>query len=218
MKIDFPKQRSHGLTRRDVLVAVLLASLLFVIVVPMLLAARRRNERINCIDNLMQIDGALRIWEDDKGPGMPPVKTNGQTIGLNNGQIALINSLGISNIVHSSKILICPADRETPITTDAAGNKIRISYFLNLDASESYPQEMLDGDDNLAANGVLITRGIFEVSSNMTLSWTPARHRHVGNIGLADGTVEQTTQSSLQNAATYSFLGTPFFTNRFAVP
>ncbi len=208
--------RSRGLTRLDVLLAVLLAILLLTILLPMVLP--RRPSRIICVSNLRQVSMAQRIWENDNGPGMPSLNTIKPTNGLNSGQIAWANAMGISNIVHSSKILICPRDRETPTTTDAAGNKIRISYFLNLDASESYPQQILDGDDNLATSGVPVTSGIFEVSSNTSFSWTSARHRHVGNIGLADGSVEQTTSSSLQNAAAYSFLGTPFFTNRFAVP
>jgi len=217
MRMDFPDQRSRGLTRPEVLVAVLLAIFLLTILFGMVMPPRRES-RITCIANLREISTALRVWENDNAPGMPPLKNSEPTNGLNSGQIAWINATGISNIVHSSKILICPADRETPTTTDAAGNKIRISYFLNSDANEGYPQEILSGDDNLAAKGIPVKPGIFELSSNTPIAWTLARHRYGGNISLADGSVEQTTSSSLENAAVYSLNGTPLFTNRFAIP
>ena len=213
------RQARSGLTRVDVvavLFAIFVLAILFVVVLP----PRRpiHPPWIICAANLRQVEVALRVWENDAGPRMPSPEANAQTIGLNSGQIGWVNAMGISNITHLSKILICPMDRETPTTIDAVGNKIRISYFLNLDANESYPQQILSGDDNIAVSGVPVKSGIFEISSNTPISWTSTRHRHIGNIGLADGSVSQTTSTWLQTMAVYSFNGTPFVTNRFAIP
>lgn len=213
--------------RIDVVVLLLtVVILLFAMAVPVFVAAHRRNARIACIENLRQLGEALSPWEDDngstngniRGSWMAPLETNAQSAGLNDGQIAWINVMGITNFVRSAKILQCPADRETPITTNATGLKIRISYFLNLDANEGYPQQMLAGDDNFTIGGVPIKPGFFILSSNAPISWSDTRHIRVGNVALADGSVDQVSPSALQNAAAYSFPGTPYSTNRLAIP
>ncbi|HEV2330449.1 MAG TPA: hypothetical protein VGY56_16830 [Verrucomicrobiae bacterium] len=230
MKLISREQKKQGLTRIDVLVVVVtVVTLLFATAVPILVAAHRRAERINCIANLRQLGGALSPLEDEigitndnrsaHGPWMSLLETNAQTVGLNAGQVAWINAMkGCSNALTSSKILQCPADKETPITTGPTGLKIRISYYLNLDANEGYPQQIMAGDDNLSIGGVPIKPGIFELTSNAPVSWSDTRHIRVGNILLCDGSVDQVSSSSLQNAAAYSFPGTPYATNRVAIP
>lgn len=220
MKFLFREQTSRGLTRTDVLVAVMLAVLLVVLV----MAMPRREARITCVANLRQVGMALRVWEEDNGSGNTNsqwsslLETNAQTVGLNAGQVAWINAMGITNFGRSAKILQCSSDKETPTTTSTAGLKIRISYFLNMDASAGFPQEIMAGDDNLAIGGIPAKPGVQMLPSNALVSWTRTRHRFVGNIALADGSVEQTSSVGLQSAAAYSFMGTPFATNRLAIP
>ncbi|HEV2453279.1 MAG TPA: H-X9-DG-CTERM domain-containing protein [Verrucomicrobiae bacterium] len=233
---------SRGLTRIDVLVAVMLGALLFTLLLAMTLpvheAFRRRSERINCVSNLRQVGLELRETEGSgsRRPWTSLLETNAETVGLNAGQIAWINSIGISNFEGSltsltiRKILQCPADKETPISTNVTGIKIRISYFLNPDATAAYPQQMLCGDDNFALgkpgepapvdglDGPAVKPGILLLSSSTLISWTRSRHGGIGNIGLADGSVSQVSPSALQNAAAYSVAGTPLSTNRLAIP
>jgi len=47
-----------------------------------------------------------------------------------------------------------------------------------------------------------------------SLPWTAARHKFAGNIGLADGSVEQTTSSGLNELLHKTGLAT----NRLAIP
>jgi prepilin-type processing-associated H-X9-DG protein len=75
-----------------------------------------------------------------------------------------------------------------------------ISYFLSLDAVERYPQMILDGDDNLAVDGVRVKPGILNLWPNSSIAWTKERHRFNGNIGLADGSVVQVTIAGLNRA------------------
>jgi prepilin-type processing-associated H-X9-DG protein len=224
MKVNFHEQAIHGLTRFDVLAAFLLAIslLLLIMALPVYKAAQRRDANITCVENLKQIGLASRVWEADNGSPINPrpilLDTNFPTVGLNDGQIAWIHSIGFSNIVHSSKILQCPRDTETPMTTNSNGLKIRISYFWNLDASEGYPQQVMFGDDNLIFDGAGVKPGVFELTSKMSASWAPGRHGLANNIGLADGSVEQQSSAGLQNAVQYSFEGVPSLTNRIAIP
>jgi hypothetical protein len=235
---DHYARTSRGLTRIDVVVAVMLSALLFILLLAMALpvheAFRRRSEEINCVSNLRQV--GLEDGSGSRRPWTGLLETNADTVGLNAGQIAWINSVGISNFERSltsltlRKILQCPADKETPITTNVTGIEIRISYFLNPDATAAYPQQLLCGDDNFALgtpgepvpvegfDSPAVKPGILLLSSNTLISWTRSRHGGIGNIGLADGSVCQVSSSALQNAAAYSVAGTPLTTNRLAIP
>ena len=228
------------MTLFEVTVAVLLTMLLLAIIMAMTLpiyqASRRRSARAECIENLQQISVALRTWEEDSGPRTALLETNDQTKGLDDGQRAWINVLGISNIVRLSKVLHCPIDTETPTITNPAGVKIRISYFLNLDASRSYPQELLSGDDNLELGGsqygmplmvngsrvpdVPVKPGILVFPSKTPFSWPDdTRHMLVGNISLADGSVQPVSSYGLETAIQMSTTnGTGVLTNRIAIP
>jgi hypothetical protein len=52
------------------------------------------------------------------------------------------------------------------------------------------------------------------VPTNAPIAWTAERHKFSGNIGLSDGSVQQTTSSSLRSA----MMATGFATNRFELP
>jgi prepilin-type processing-associated H-X9-DG protein len=247
MKIIFPEQKSRGLTRINVVVIVLVTVvwLFLFMAVPVFMAAHRRTERVTCIENLRQLGEALSPWEDGNGSTngngnahgswAAPLETNAQTVGLNDGQIAWMNIMGITNFVRSAKFLQCPADKETPTTAGPAGLKIRISYFLNLDANQGYPQQMMAGDDNielgdaayhspLMVNGVAVTNvpvkpGILILPSNTPFSWTGARHITVGNILFCDGSVDQQSDWILaQNFQMSASQTNGVDTNRIAIP
>ena len=82
MKVKSLQRWNHGLARTDVLVAVLLMFLLFMLLIALILpvreAAHRNDEGMNCLMNLKQISMAQRIWEGDNGgagrPEWPLVK------------------------------------------------------------------------------------------------------------------------------------------------
>ncbi|MGH7951045.1 MAG: type II secretion system protein, partial [Limisphaerales bacterium] len=151
---------------------------------------------------MKQIGLAYRIWEGDHGDKYPMATsmTNGGTMELANGKNAWINFFVMSNELSTPKILICPADTDhSPATNFAIGfNNSHISYFVGLDANETYPQTFLSGDDNFAIGGVPVKSGLLELSTNAPISWTAARHKFSGNIGLSDGSVQQTTTSYLR--------------------
>lgn len=108
---------------------------------------------------------------------------------------------------------------------------VQISYFLNLDARETYPQMVLSGDDDLvigdgkhprptdnAAEGdVPVTPGILQITTNTPIAWGK-RHRYGGNISFADGSVAEESFLGLQTVLQYNFNGTPATTNHWAIP
>jgi len=135
---------------------------------------------------------------------------------LANGNTAWINFAIMSNELSTPKILICPADKTrfsaTNFTTDFNNNKV--SYFVSLDASSDQPEMFLSGDENFAVSGIPVKSGLLELSTNIAISWTAARHKFVGNIGLADGSVEQITTTNLEQAIQSAGVAK----NRLAIP
>ena len=101
------------------------------------------------------------------------------------------------------KILVCPKDNGRKPASDF--NKFdnrNISYFIGLDADENEPQMILSGDRNLTTNGVALGSGVFTLTASDTVGWTAAIHNNNGtnggNIGLADGSVQQVSQATFQ--------------------
>ena len=200
-----------------VVLAVLVANIL-----PALTAAKRRGGP-SCYNNLRQIGLAYQIWVGDNGGKFPMEVsvTNGGTMELFKGESQLrnlpfLNYLAMPNELSTPKVLHCPADiNHSPALNFTNGfNNSNVSYFVGLDASMNSPRTFLSGDDNFAIGGVPVKSGLLEISSNTTIAWTAARHNRTGNIGLADGSVQQLTTDGLQNV----LLQTGLATNRLALP
>ena len=123
----------------------------------------------------------------------------------------------MSNQLSSPKVLHCPADAgHIAATNFSIGfSDANISYFVNLDVAETYPQMILDGDSNLQVNGKPVQPGILDFRTVTNIAWTKDRHNRVGNIGMADGSVQQTTSGSLNSAFGSCTNGVP--TNNAAI-
>ncbi len=137
--------------------------------------------------------------------------------------------LCMSNELSTPKILYCPSESESSYrqaSTSFAGanvgtanaipftNDLNVSYFIGVDAQETYPQMLLTGDHNLGGNANPPTIAYLAAPStgtpfvylgtNFTVNMGPAyldtMHSKQGNVGLADGSVQGYTRSRLQDA------------------
>jgi prepilin-type processing-associated H-X9-DG protein len=126
----------------------------------------------------------------------------------------------MSNELRTPKVLICPADKSRFPATSFVTNfsNANISYFINPDASESYPQEIMTGDANLAIDGIPVKSGLIVLPSNAQVSWTASLHGSVGNIGYADGSIAEVSTAGLQSSLILSTNGTPTSIIRLAIP
>jgi prepilin-type N-terminal cleavage/methylation domain-containing protein/prepilin-type processing-associated H-X9-DG protein len=97
-------------------------------------------------------------------------------------------------------------------------NDMNVSYFVGVDAVDTNPQMFLTGDHNLGSDGnttpaVGFVKALpaqyspdFKVSlgtnfaPNAGVGWLDSMHSKQGNIGLADGSVQQFSRSRLQEA------------------
>lgn len=218
MKPRSSNQTNHALTRLEILAIVAVSTLLICLGVAWLMKARQTSGSICCNCNLKNIGLSFRVWEGDRGDKYPMQTsvTNGGTMELANGSNAWINFAVMSNELATPKILICPADKTrfyaTNFTTDF--NNSKVSYFVSLDANDNQPEMFLSGDENFAVGGVPVKPGLLELSTNIYVTWTTTRHEFIGNIGLADGSVQQITTTNLEQA----IQNTGVATNRLAIP
>lgn len=134
-----------------------------------------------------------------------------------------------SNQLSTPKILFCPAEYESSVrqaattfsgTVTPGSNAVpytndnNCSYFIGVDAQQTYPQMFLAGDHNLGDNGNpptapflsagASTRAYISLGTNMSGAaspgWMDNMHSKQGNVGMADGSVEWFSRSNLQNA------------------
>jgi len=219
MKPRFSHQRNRALTRTDMVVVIFVIALFAALILPALAAAKRKHARIDCVSNLKQIGIAFRISENDHGDKYPMAVsvTNGGAMEWADTGNAYLLWQTMSNQLRFPNISWCPADTHTfPATNFSTGfSDANISYFVNLDAAEAYPQMILDGDDNLLVDGKPVQPGILDFRTVTNIAWTKDRHNRVGNIGMADGSVQQTTSGSLNSAIGSCTNGVP--TNNAAI-
>jgi prepilin-type N-terminal cleavage/methylation domain-containing protein len=226
-------RHKKAFTLIELLVVIAIIAILAAMLLPALAAAKRKAQKINCVNNLHQIVAAFKVWEGDNGDRYPMavstsfggaqenVASTGNGIAANpSGYCSGITNVFcvMSNEMSTPKVLWCTSD--TALGRIAATNFPQlgdsnpgtkgdgtncISYFVCGDAADTYPQMILDGDRNLGTTSAV---GAYA----MTIYWTgvtrwPAGqkwgwsandlHLKTGNIGLADGSVQQTTPATL---------------------
>jgi prepilin-type processing-associated H-X9-DG protein len=225
MKPRPANQRTTALTRVEVMTVIIVLVILVVVLSRVLHFSysdqrdiRSEVQRINCISNLKQIGLAFRLWEgdhNDKYPMQISVTNGGAMELVRAGNVAACFQV-MSNELSTPKILLCPADTRRIWATNFSADfdNSHISYFVGLDADETKPQMFLSGDDNFAIGGVPVKSGVLQLLTNAPVTWTKTRHKFVGNIGMADGHVEQITVSGLTNA----LIQTGVATNRLLIP
>ena len=193
-------------------IGILLAAFL-----PALAKRRARSSRIGCTNNLKQIGLSFKQWALDNGDKYPM-----QVSVTNGGALELIASGDIhaifrvmSNELNTPKILCCPEDTNRSAATNWNFLRTRnLSYFVGLDATDSFPQMIISGDDNFFINGAKPRSGLVSLSTNDTASWQPTRHINQGNVLLGDGSVQSCSSPRLNAALCFSGIAT----NRLLMP
>jgi prepilin-type processing-associated H-X9-DG protein len=216
----FPRRRGSntGLTLVEVLVVIGVMVLLVGLLLPWLARNNHSASRISCTNNLKQIGLAVRLFAVDNGDKFPWKLSNsagGSLECVSAPSQAFRHFLVMSNELSTPKILHCPEDKRRGPSIDwLTLNNANLSYFIGLDASETYPQLILAGDSNLMTNRVPVGSGLLLLTTNVSLGWTTARHQGSGNISLGDGSVQQITSIRLQQHLAGSNVGT----NRIVIP
>jgi prepilin-type processing-associated H-X9-DG protein len=206
------------MTRTEVLFVVLVWFVMVAVFLVCHAASKRRAERVECAYSLKQLDIAMRIWEGDNKNQYPMAVsvTNGGAMELVAKGNAAACFLAMTNYLATTSVLVCPADKDRfPAYDFAKGfDNSHLSYFVNPEASEVYPQMVMFGDSNLATNDIPVKSGLLEYTSRTSLSWTAARHHFCGNVAFADGSVAEESNSTMTN----TLPGMNALTNYLAIP
>jgi competence protein ComGC len=204
-----------GFTLVELMFVIVGFGVLALVLLPSSGGSRARAPRIQCVNNLKQIGLAFRTWALDHNDTYPMQvsMTNGGT--LEAISYPFMTFRVISNELSTPKILICPADRQRACATDfqKGFNSFQISYFVGTEALQTNSQMFLSGDRNMT-NTAVVRRGLVDFTTNQPAGWTEELHERQGNVGLADGSVQQLSRSKLREALQYT--GDP--RNRLAIP
>ena len=164
----------------------------------------------------MEIGLSPKIWESDHTNLYPmSVSTNyGGTLECFERGETFRYFQVMSNILATPKMVICPADtRQSAKDFGPTFGNTNVSYFVGMDADESKPQMPLAGDRNIVG-GTKLANEILEITTNQLVNWSSKMHDGVGNIAMADGSVQQLTTGGLQQMLQQ----TGVVTNRLAIP
>ena len=214
--IFFSVRPSSAFTLIEVLAVLALFAVFAAILVPRMARVKGGPGPAHCVNNLKQVGLAFRTWEGDYSDRYPmtvPDAEGGARESCSSGNSCRAFQV-MSNELNNPKILTCPQDPTVRVALNCGivlGSNI--SFLLGVDADENYPTRILSGDRNILSD-VHAANGILNLTASRSVKWAPGRHKGVGNVLLADGSVQQLTPQQLNTLLTNTGLAT----NRIALP
>jgi prepilin-type N-terminal cleavage/methylation domain-containing protein len=175
------RKQKKAFTLIELLVVIAIIAILAAMLLPALAAAKRKAQKINCVNNLKQVGLAFRIWEGDNSDKYPMALSSLQggaqeyigcaaNTGTPTDSAKLVNVPYLfscmSNELSTAKVLYCPSDTARAISPSfnagagpntGAFTNGNVSYFVCGDAADAYPQMILAGDRNLGTATILGT-------------------------------------------------------------
>jgi len=213
MKISF--QKRSGLTLIEVLAIIAMLVIAAFILLHKLAKPNEKHLRFTCDNNLKQVGLSFRIYAGDNRDRYPMNSSTNNGSMVNEMTPVYKYFLMLSNELGTVKAVTCPDDKKQKAAADFTTlSNSNISYFIGLDAHETFPQSILSGDRNIT-NGLPAKRGILGLTTNQMVDFTGEIHNKQGNIAIGDGSVQQVSSARLRSEIIQN---SPFATNRIKLP
>ena len=205
IQVNSDSHKSIGVrafTLIELLVIIAIVGILASLALPTIAKAKTKAMRAKCISNLHQIGISYRTFageHENRHPMQVPGRYGGSMEAVRYGSGYTYRHYQVmSNIVVSTHLLVCPADKIKYSTnwTDIRG--ANLSYFVGVDAVSGNSLQMLGGDRNITNRSPAVHTSVF--STNSQAGWTPDIHLENGNVLFADGHVENLDEEKLQKA------------------
>lgn len=187
------------------IVLFVLALLLIMLLILAIPRAKAKAVRVQCINNLAHVGLGIRIFASENDHLLPWETNASKFTNFQGNDEILKYILTTTNEISTPAILLCPADTRKRVQNWSLFTRQNMSYFLNPDTAESFPNMILLGDRNLITNGIPLGPGRVKIDpKNNPPAWDATQHHFQGNAVMGDGSIQQLSSRRLSEVLTNS--------------